>query len=45
MPVFSLIRGAKTRRMLHEEFGDRLIEELRKRFFCVSCDLVGPRGR
>jgi NTE family protein len=40
LPVYSLIRGAKTRRLLHEAFGARRIEELPLRFFCVSCDLV-----
>ena len=40
LPAYSLIRGAKTRRMLHEYFGARRIEELPLRFFCVSCDLV-----
>jgi NTE family protein len=39
-PAYSLIRGAKTRRMLYEAFGDRRIEELPLRFFCLSCDLV-----
>ena len=40
LPVYSLIRGAKTRRLLDEVFGERRIEELPLRFFCVSCDLV-----
>jgi predicted acylesterase/phospholipase RssA len=40
VPAFSILRGGKARRMLREAFGDRLIEELPKRFFCVSCDLV-----
>jgi predicted acylesterase/phospholipase RssA/CRP-like cAMP-binding protein len=40
-PAYSLIRGAKTRRLLGEAFGDRRIEELPLRFFCVSCDLIG----
>jgi NTE family protein len=40
LPAFSLIRGGKARRMLEDAFGDRLIEELPRRFFCVSCDLV-----
>ena len=40
-PAYSLIRGAKTRRLLRENFGDRRIEELPRRFFCVSCDLIG----
>jgi predicted acylesterase/phospholipase RssA len=39
-PAYSLIRGAKTRRLLGEAFGDRRIEELPLRFFCLSCDLV-----
>jgi predicted acylesterase/phospholipase RssA/CRP-like cAMP-binding protein len=38
-PVFSLIRGAKTRRLLEESFGELRIEELPLRFFCISCDL------
>lgn len=39
-PIFSIIRGAKVRRLLGEEFGDLLIEGLPRRFFCVSCDLA-----
>lgn len=39
-PAYSLIRGAKARRLLLEAFGDRRIEELPLRFFCISCDLV-----
>ena len=39
-PAYSLIRGAKTRRLLREYFGDRRIEELPLRFFCLSCDLI-----
>ena len=40
VPAFSLIRGATTRRLLGGLFGERSIEELPRRFFCVSCDLV-----
>ncbi len=40
IPLFSMIRGARTRSLLHEFFGERRIEELRTRYFCVSCDLV-----
>jgi predicted acylesterase/phospholipase RssA/CRP-like cAMP-binding protein len=40
VPAYSLIRGTKTRRMLYDAFGDRRIEELPLRFFCLSCDLV-----
>jgi NTE family protein len=39
-PVYSLLRGAKTRRLLREFFGERCIEELPRRFFCMSCDLI-----
>lgn len=39
-PAYSLIRGGKTRRLLREAFGERRIEELPLRFFCLSCDLV-----
>jgi predicted acylesterase/phospholipase RssA len=40
IPAFSLVRGAKTRRMLRDAFGDRLIEQLPLRLFCLSCDLI-----
>lgn len=40
-PLFSIIRGAKVRRLLEEEFGERRIEALPLRYFSVSCDLVG----
>ena len=39
-PAYSLLRGAKGRRLLTNAFGDRRIEELPLRFFCLSCDLV-----
>jgi NTE family protein len=39
LPAYSLIRGARTRRLLGEVFGANKIEELPHRFFCVSCDL------
>jgi predicted acylesterase/phospholipase RssA/CRP-like cAMP-binding protein len=40
LPAFSLVRGGKTRRLLHEAFGERRIEELPRRYFCLSCDLI-----
>ncbi len=40
IPAFSLIRGAKARRLLDDAFGERRIEELPLRFFSLSCDLV-----
>ena len=43
LPAYSLLRGAKARRMLSDEFGDTRIEELPLRFFCLSCDLIGRR--
>ena len=40
VPAYSLIRGATTRRLLRERFRERRIEELPKRFFALSCDLI-----
>ena len=40
LPAFSLLRGTRARRLLGDVFGERRIEELPLRFFCVSCDLV-----
>jgi len=39
LPAYSLIRGAKTRRALQAAFGERRIEELPNRWYCVSSDL------
>ena len=39
-PAYAMLRGVKTRKLIDESFGGRLIEELPLRFFCVSCDLV-----
>ena len=40
IPAYSLIRGGKTRRRLQDFFGERRIEELARRWLCVSADLV-----
>ena len=40
LPAYSFIRGGRTRRLLHEVFGERRIEELPLRFFSLSCDLI-----
>jgi len=40
LPAYSLLRGTRARRLLVEVFGERRIEELPLRFFCVSCDLI-----
>jgi NTE family protein len=40
IPAYSLLRGAKARRLLYDAFGERRIEELPLRFFCQSCDLI-----
>jgi NTE family protein len=40
LPAFSLLRGTKARQLLIDAFGERHIEELPLRFFCLSCDLV-----
>jgi NTE family protein len=39
-PAYSLIRGTKTRRALELAFGDHRIEELARRWYCVTSDLV-----
>jgi predicted acylesterase/phospholipase RssA len=39
-PAYSILRGGRTRRGLYEYFGERRIEELPLRFFCLSCDLI-----
>jgi predicted acylesterase/phospholipase RssA len=40
LPAYSLIRGTKARRALEIVFGDQRIEELPRRWFCVTSDLV-----
>lgn len=40
VPLYSLIRGERTEDLLEHMFGELRIEELEKRFFCLSCDLV-----
>jgi NTE family protein len=39
-PAYSLVRGTKARRLLRDVFGELRIEELPRRFFCLSCDLI-----
>lgn len=39
VPVYSLIRGRRTRRLLEDAFGKIRVEQLPLRFFCVSSDL------
>lgn len=39
-PVFSMVRGKRTRQRLRTYFADLDIEALPLGFFCVSCDLV-----
>lgn len=39
-PLFSLVRGRKVTRLLHENFGDHHIEDLARPFFCVSSNLT-----
>jgi NTE family protein len=40
LPLFSLVRGKRTRDGLLTYFRDLRIEALPSRFFCVSCDLI-----
>jgi NTE family protein len=42
-PFVALTRGRKVSRLLHREFGDVAIEDLRLPFFCVSADLTTGR--
>lgn len=39
-PAYSLIRGRKARALIADAFGDQLIEELPRRFFSLSADLI-----
>jgi len=39
IPVISFVKGRNLQRMLHGMFGDTLIEDLRRDFFCVSSNL------
>ncbi|HYH62566.1 MAG TPA: patatin-like phospholipase family protein [Solirubrobacterales bacterium] len=41
IPLFALIRGRRTRELLDRYYGEYRIEELERRFFCLSCDLIG----
>jgi NTE family protein len=41
VPAYALLRGRKTMRGLEAGLGIHDIEELPKRFFCLSCDIVG----
>ncbi len=43
LPLIALLRGRKASQMLKANFGDILIEELPKPFFCVSSDLTTGR--
>jgi NTE family protein len=40
LPFVSLSRGRKSNRLLHEGYGEALIENLWKTFFCVSANLA-----
>ncbi len=41
LPLYSMVRGGRARRMLADRFGTTRIEELPLRFFCMSADLNG----
>jgi NTE family protein len=43
LPLIALVRGKKASTMLRANFGDVLIEELAKPFFCISSDLTTGR--
>ena len=43
-PLVALTRGRKVSRLLQREYGDTLIEDLRRPFFCVSANLTTGRA-
>jgi len=43
-PFVALTRGRKVSRLLQREYGDMLIEDLRRPFFCVSANLTTGRA-
>jgi NTE family protein len=43
-PFVALTRGRKVSRLLHREYGDVLIEDLQRPFFCVSANLTTGRA-
>ena len=43
-PFVALTRGRKVSRLLQREYGDVLIEDLRRPFFCVSANLTTGRA-
>lgn len=43
IPVVSLIKGGRIARSAEETFGDRTIEDLRRRYFAVSTDLTNAQ--
>ncbi|MDP8942831.1 MAG: patatin-like phospholipase family protein [Actinomycetota bacterium] len=40
IPLAAILRSAKARELLERTFGETMIEELPREFFCVSCDLL-----
>jgi NTE family protein len=43
-PFVALTRGRKVSRLLHREYGDVLIEDVRQPFFCISANLTTGRA-
>ncbi len=43
-PFVALTRGRKVSRLLQREYGDVLIEDLRRPFFCISANLTTGRA-
>jgi NTE family protein len=44
LPFVALTRGRKVSRLLHREYGDVLIEDLQRPYFCVSANLTTGRA-
>jgi NTE family protein len=45
LPVVSLLSGKRLARTMRFLFGDTCIEDLRRRYFCVSCNLTHGRTK
>jgi NTE family protein len=44
LPFVALTRGRKVARLLEREYGDALIEDLRRPYFCVSANLTSGKS-
>ena len=45
LPLVAVVRGRKVSRLLHEHFGDALIEDCWRPFFCTSSNLTSGQAK